>query len=373
MSVSGKQRRLPNYAVLDEETARGYAELTSIGVYDLLPSERFWRERQPYLRQHGYELRPRYSPDWEPSWKGTLLDPTFCEDSIMLINFHVIDAKRVADNKLVAIKKFRNDSHESRIALYLSSLTDNQNHCVRIEEILPDPLDPRLSLMVMPYLRPCNDPDFSTVGDVIDFASQTLEGLVFMHRHRVAHRDIAMMNIMMDASSLYPDGHHPVRTGYTADARYPATALPRGSRSVTYVYIDFGLSSQFPEGVSTYVVGCVGRDKEAPELSSTVPYDPFKVDIFALGNLYFNEFQQKYINTDFLAPIVEKMRQQVPEDRPSAADLLHEWEGLRADIKESLYRWRLGPKSEPPLERVLNDTVAVAWEGIYHLKKFVRN
>lgn len=29
--------------------------------------------------------------------------------------------------------------------------------------------------MVMPYLRPCNDPDFATVGDIIEFIGQTLE------------------------------------------------------------------------------------------------------------------------------------------------------------------------------------------------------
>ncbi|KAJ2984326.1 hypothetical protein NUW54_g10540 [Trametes sanguinea] len=272
--------------------------------------------------------------------------------------------------------------------MYLASLTDSQNHCVRIKEILSDPLDSHLSLMVMPYLRPCNDPDFSTVGDVIDFVSQTLEGLVFMHKHRVAHRydilelraqlahevdrDIAMMNIMMDASSLYPAGHHPVRRGYAPDGLYPAAALPRGSRSITYYYVDFGLSSMFSEGEPVNVVGRVGRDKQAPELSSTVPYDPFKIDIFALGNLYFKEFEQKYNNMHFLVPLIENMRKADPQARLSAAELLQQWQGLRADIKESLYRWRLGPKSEPPLERVLNDTVAVAWEGIHHLKKFVR-
>lgn len=35
-------------------------------------------------------------------------------------------------------------------------------------------------------------------------------------------------------------------------------------------------------------------------------------------------------------------------------------------------RWRLSPKNEPALERVVNDTVAVAWEGVYRLKKLVR-
>ena len=59
-----------------------------------------------------------------------------------------------------------------------------------------------------------------------------------------------------------------------------------------YYYIDFGLSVQFPPGAPTVTVGDVGRDTEVPELSATVPYDAFKVDIFALGNLFYKEFYQ---------------------------------------------------------------------------------
>lgn len=35
------------------------------------PMECFWRDYQPWLEERGYILRPRYSPDWVPSWKGT--------------------------------------------------------------------------------------------------------------------------------------------------------------------------------------------------------------------------------------------------------------------------------------------------------------
>ena len=30
-------------------------------------------------------------------------------------------------------------------------------------------------LMVMPYLRPCNDPEFRTAGEAMDFITQTIE------------------------------------------------------------------------------------------------------------------------------------------------------------------------------------------------------
>lgn len=111
---------------------------------------------------------------------------------------------------------------------------------------------------------------------------------------------------MMDGSPLYPGGHHPVRTEYTPDALYEVKPLPRAERSIKYYYIDFGLSSLIPEGSSPYVVGRAGRDKEVPELSSTVPYDAFKVDIYALGNMYYHEFEQVHMQVLTPPPVAQK-------------------------------------------------------------------
>ena len=33
------------------------------------PSESYWTRRQQFLVSKGYTLRPRYRPDWVPSWK----------------------------------------------------------------------------------------------------------------------------------------------------------------------------------------------------------------------------------------------------------------------------------------------------------------
>lgn len=74
---------------------------------------------------------------------------------------------------------------------------------------------------------------------------------------------------------------------------------------------------------------------------------------------------------DFLLSLIGPMTQRQPELRPTAEQVLQEWQRVRPTINESLFRWRLGPKDEPALERVVNDTVAVAWEGVYRIKKFV--
>ncbi|KAJ2978676.1 hypothetical protein NUW54_g11251 [Trametes sanguinea] len=367
MSTPIKPKRLPAHAYLSEELIPRYAKLTEDGIYDLAPEEVFWQERYRYLEEHGYLLRPRYKPGWKPSWTGTNLDPTFCEDSILLLKYQIMDATRLSNRELVAIKSFYKGGQEQHIAQFFASIEDPRNHCVPIREILPDPKDPNLALMVMPYLRPCNHPEFGTVGDVVEFVDQTLEGLVFMHSYRVAHRDIAMGNIMMDAKSLYPGGHHPVRIGYTPDTLYPVNPLPRAGRNVRYLYIDFGWSQRFPEGASTYVLGDVGRDADVPEASDHVPYDAFKVDIFSLGNVYTKFFERKFMNVEFLHSLTALMKQQRPEDRPTAEEALQEWKRIRATLSDSLFRWRLVPPTEAPMEKVINDTVAVAWEDLDRL------
>ena len=95
---------------------------------------------------------------------------------------------------------------------------------------------------------------------------------------------------MMDGRALYPDGHHPVRRNYSPDASHEVKPLPRAACDVRYYFIDFGLSSWFAEGESSLVLGRTGRDKEIPELSSDIPYDAYRADVFALGNLYYKEF-----------------------------------------------------------------------------------
>lgn len=54
----------------------------------LAPWEKVWRDRQPWLRTRGYDLRSRYHPDWVPSWLGTDKPYMLCEDGLyMMVRF----------------------------------------------------------------------------------------------------------------------------------------------------------------------------------------------------------------------------------------------------------------------------------------------
>ncbi|KAI0669469.1 kinase-like domain-containing protein [Trametes maxima] len=362
----------PSYIYLPPDAVRRQAELTRSGMYDLIPTEVPWKDRRRALEEKGYKLRARYQPGWEPSWMGTNLNPEFCEDFIILKTPDVMDAIRQTDGSCVALKVVKKNSQEVHIAQFLSSLEHPTNHCVPISDVLDDPLDASMSLLVTQYLRPWNDPEFLVLGDVVDFVVQMLEGLAFLHSHRVAHRDIASVNTMMDGRALYPGGHHPIWRDRSLDAIEDLIPLPRSDNTVKYFYVDFGLSAQFPPGSSSFVIGDVGRDAEVPELSSTTPYDAFKADIYALGNLFHKELEQQYHGLDCLRSLVGAMKQRDPELRPTADQLVTMFKDTRKTLTSSNLRWRIGSRSEPIYERLFNDTVAVTKDGLSRLGRFVR-
>lgn len=111
------------------------------------------------------------------------------------------------------------------------------------------------------------------------------------------YRDCSFKNILMDGSRMFPRGFHPVQDIFlNDDLLTPAPMIPRLEAGVTYYFVDYGISSYFPTGSQhRLVVGKLGRDQDVPELSQEVPYDPFKVDIFTLGNV----LRREYLNVGF--------------------------------------------------------------------------
>lgn len=89
---------------------------------------------------------------------------------------------------------------------------------------------------------------------------------------------------MMDATSLFPEGFHPIRIHRDSTGSHFVRPLSRAGNAVKYYFIDFGIASHMSKGRPRTVTGAKGRDQTVPELSRHVPYDPFKVDIYILGN-----------------------------------------------------------------------------------------
>jgi hypothetical protein len=102
----------------------------------------------------------------------------------------VLDAERQGDGTIVCIKRIEPKIYESdaesenartdevKIGRYLSTeqmLRHPTNHCVPILDSFRDPILPEVEYIVMPVLRPYNNPEFCFVGEVVDFVTQILE------------------------------------------------------------------------------------------------------------------------------------------------------------------------------------------------------
>lgn len=84
----------------------------------------------------------------------------------------------MSDSLLVCIKRIATDGQELSITQLLNEeglRKDAHNHSVPILDVLEDDEDRSISYLVMPFLRPMDDPPFSHVGDVLEFVDQVLE------------------------------------------------------------------------------------------------------------------------------------------------------------------------------------------------------
>ncbi|KAJ6579219.1 hypothetical protein DFH09DRAFT_913548 [Mycena vulgaris] len=311
--------------------------------------ERVWASYQPFLEQRGYMLRPRYRPGWVSEAETTGKDPHLCEDSIPAGSCEILDATRICDGAQVVLKIVETVSAETAISAFLTSEPGAEKHAIQVLELIQLYDRPEWAFMVMLRMRTSNDlPFFTTVHEFTEFVQQVLEarnilpfdagnltvcqGLVFLHSKNIAHRDICCFNIVVDPWRLIPGGFHFIISGTSDGVNrlefYGASeSSPRIMRSrfaagpMKYYYIDFGLSVHFPSPEArARVTGACGRlRKHVPEISDTVPYDPFKVDVRLVGEMLRSEFLHFYAGLDFVIPFVRKLRRDNPQRRPDAA------------------------------------------------------
>ena len=52
-----------------------------------------------------------------------------------------------------------------------------------------------------------------------------------------------------------------------------------------YYVIDFGMSEQYDQREGVLALGALGQDRSVPEMSNTVPYDPFPMDVYQFGSM----------------------------------------------------------------------------------------
>ncbi|KAI0365096.1 hypothetical protein BV20DRAFT_783894 [Pilatotrama ljubarskyi] len=128
----------------------------------------------------------------------------------------------------------------------------------------------------------------------------------------------------MDATSLYPGGHHPAQLDHKPNDIDPGTLLPRSGRGARYICIHFGCRAGSHTVLSSRRLQC-GRDStELSELSSTVSHDTFNIDLFA-RELHAKGFEQVSASMP-----QRRVRERNGQDRSNAVG---PWKFLRALIK----------------------------------------
>ncbi|KAL1745779.1 kinase-like domain-containing protein [Schizophyllum fasciatum] len=165
----------------------------------------------------------------------------------------------------------------------------------------------------------------NSVGDVLDMILQALEGLALIHKNRIAHRDAFKENFVVE---YFPES---LRTG-VVPVHKPRVYL-----------IDFETAVQFPEDCPPAERVCTGipfpeyvvdpkryKRPTIPEMRNGEPYDPFKLDVWQLGN--------SLVDFNSTLPPVEAVIDSMAHMDPS--------ERLTAD--EALSRIRAYVESVPP-------------------------
>ncbi|KIK80845.1 hypothetical protein PAXRUDRAFT_157549 [Paxillus rubicundulus Ve08.2h10] len=331
---------------------------TRLAPEELDDREVWWRTHYEELKTREYLLRPRYSPDWVPSWRASKKDWVACEDSKRLEFAPIIDATRISDGKVVTLKRINQTDHPHEIAIaqYFSSddlAAQPENHCVPVYEVFALNDDDNMVIIVMPLLRAYCDPGFDTIGEGVEFFRQLFEGLHYMHKHNVAHRDCMSENIMLDPSELYPDSFHPMETHFDKNYLGYARHFTRTQRPHKYYLIDFGISRRYdPSDTAPREVPIWGGDREVPEFqNSNEPCNPFPTDVFYIGNVIRQDFIQSKRGFKFMQPLVADMIQADPTKRPTMDEVVARFDSICRGLSAWKLRSRAMDEDEGVFER----------------------
>ncbi|TRM69713.1 kinase-like domain-containing protein [Schizophyllum amplum] len=300
---------------------------------DYVVHQNMWCKYQPLLEAKGYRLPAEYTPENTIS-----IAELKKHGSPFLLTDHPhvqLESKRISDGSFVVLKFVKVSVQEAAITSHLAKIRDPWNHTIPVWDVLSLPDDTKWCILVCPRFRSCYKLPFYTISQFVGFLRQVLRGLCFMHRHNIAHCDIASGNVVLDESATSEEDDEtfvvekssPSKTLRFRGALRRWTARKR--KAARYYFIDFGLSCAFDSYEKRHnVYGVCGQHRDIPELSEETPYDPFKIDMRQVGETLKKDFIGEYSGLEFIQPLVDRLREDDPTKRPTAEEALDIFEHL---------------------------------------------
>ncbi|KAF8959176.1 kinase-like domain-containing protein [Flammula alnicola] len=180
--------------------------------------------------------------------------------------------------------------------------------------------------------RAINPAHMSSVEDVLYMVIQALEGIAYIHRNLIAHRDLFLDNFIIEflPESMDERGTMPRPRVYLIDFE-TAVDFPEDSSPSERLSLDF----PFPD-LTEYA------RPMPPELESGNPYCPFKLDIWQFGSVLHENYPTGLAEVDQLWADLASPNH---EDRPTASEAMHRLDTfVRSRTPSSLHIRSLVPE-----------------------------
>ncbi len=219
-----------------------------------------------------------------------------------------------SDGLHVILKVMDDDTDELAILKHLNEFKSVANHTIKLHGVVHTPITKVIALQwgvpLDEYICFHHPPESAAL-----FPEQFLEGVAFLHEHRVAHLDLKPGNVVVDVDDLDHERKCPPRL----------------------FIIDFGVS-MFVEDEQTTIVGYCGTQPwVAPEVGSPdgpdLAYSPILADRWACGQMV------KYLEKAVAGGGAGSCGQVSLKDQLTSSD-----PGARPPVKEVLDSYRVSTK-----------------------------
>ncbi|PPQ80003.1 LOW QUALITY PROTEIN: hypothetical protein CVT25_001409, partial [Psilocybe cyanescens] len=264
-----------------------------------------WDELRPLLQRHSYLPKiPRlYFPDTHKLKNASLMN----WNHFLVLNGISHAARRLHDSQDVILRVITAGGQgHTHLKIYRRLIAPpdilmSNNH---ILPILHEIIYQDITIVAVPTLM--FDPCPFLFEDMLHMVLQMFEGTAYLHRNLIAYRDLFLANFMVEWM--------------------PESLIERsfGVRPRVYI-IDFETAVEFPTDSTDrkcsdppVILSEYGRPV-APELSSGLPYCPFRLDMWQIAFDLYTVYHTGLIEIDTLWA---DLTVDAPEDRPTADEAM---------------------------------------------------